>query len=372
MRIIMKRIAYIICITFLLNSMPALALDQIIRPYQSVRSAGMGNVRMTTGLYDENFFNNPARVTANPESRFTLIQLTPIETTTSTVKNASDLGKSGDSLTTAAGLAGDHLFGRTQIILPAYYLATTESRRWALAFGMIASIQASGIIRKSYNLDVGAIADVGPALTFGRQFLSDDSLSVGLTGHLTYRLATNPNYSLLDYVRGTSLSVSTIGGEGALYDFDLGTTYRFAELLEFQISAGGAIQNILGGNYDKISLQPLKLTQRPQSQPRSYGLGVSAERKSLLFLTDTILAFEMTDVLNNRNGSLFRLLHFGGETHWKSFAFRLGLNQGYLTAGFGINFHYLTIDIATYGEELGLNAGTFEDRRYTLNLGLHI
>ena len=42
------------------------ALDQIIRPYQSVRSAGMGGVRITTGLYDENFFNNPARVTANP------------------------------------------------------------------------------------------------------------------------------------------------------------------------------------------------------------------------------------------------------------------------------------------------------------------
>ena len=44
----------------------AYALDQIIRSYQSARSSAMGSVVLTTGLYDENFFGNPARVTANP------------------------------------------------------------------------------------------------------------------------------------------------------------------------------------------------------------------------------------------------------------------------------------------------------------------
>jgi hypothetical protein len=53
-------------------------------------------------------------------------------------------------------------------------------------------------------------------------------------------------------------------------------------------------------------------------------------------------------------------------------AFRLGLNQGYLSAGLGLDVHYFTLDLATYGEEMGLNAGSFQDRRYTFNFGLHI
>ena len=84
------------------------------------------------------------------------------------------------------------------------------------------------------------------------------------------------------------------------------------------------------------------------------------------------MAFEITDVLNNRNGSIFKLFHLGGETHLKLLAFRAGLNQGYWTAGLGIDLRFLTLDFASYGEELGLNAGSLEDRRYTMTIGLHI
>jgi hypothetical protein len=65
-------------------------------------------------------------------------------------------------------------------------------------------------------------------------------------------------------------------------------------------------------------------------------------------------------------------VHLGGETHWRSLAGRLGFNQGYLSAGIGLDVHYFTLDFATYGEEIGLNAGTMEDRRFILTLGAHI
>ncbi len=366
-----KWLALSLCAFTCFANTPAFALDQIIRPYWSIRSSGMGGVRMTTGIFDENFFNNPARVTANPYSKFTLIQLTG-ETTGTTISNVSKLTGSGDALARVAGITGDNSFGRVQLILPAYYLTSNEDRKWAIALGLITNIQANGLIRKSYNMNFGALVDTGPALTFGYKFLKDDALSVGATAHVMYRVSTNPNYSLLNYVQGTSLTLSSLGGQGGMYDFDLGATYTFAELLDFKIRAGGAIQNILGGKYDKFQFKMGSVTNYPISQPRSYGLGVAAERKQLVFLTDTVLAFELTDVLNNPNGSFFRLVHLGAETHWKSFAFRAGINQGYLAAGFGIDFHYLTLDIATYGEELGLNTGTFEDRRYALTFGLHI
>jgi hypothetical protein len=334
----------------------------------------MGGVRMTTGLYDENFFNNPARVTANPESKFTVLQVTPIEFSSSTPKAISDFSSNsgGDTLGTATNYAGKNLHARTQLVFPAFYLASVEERKYALAIGFIASIQADAALRQSYQTSLDGIADVGPAVTYGRKFLQDDRLSVGMTGHLTYRAGISPDYSILDYVRGSGFAIKSLGGEGAMVDFDLGSTYKLGKLDTFDFQVAGAIQNILGGGYSNISMKPLKLANGAIQQPRSYAVGVSATRADWWKLTNTVFAFEITDVGNNPNGSLFKYLHIGGETHWKSIAVRLGLNQGYLSAGLGLDVHYFTLDLATYGEELGLNAGSFEDRRYTFNFGFHI
>jgi len=64
-------IAAIIAAAVLSISMRSEAVDQITRPYQSVRSAGMGGVRITTGLYDENFFwkSSPCHRKSKVESR---------------------------------------------------------------------------------------------------------------------------------------------------------------------------------------------------------------------------------------------------------------------------------------------------------------
>ncbi len=363
-------LSWIVWMSFSCTS--AFALDQIIRPYQSVRSAGMGGVRITTGLYDENFFNNPARVTANPKSKFTLLQLTPGEVTPPTINAASSIASGKDAITTVNSVAGQNLHDRIQLILPAFYRAASDDRKWAWAFGLITSLQTDADIRMSTQASFDGIVDIGPALTIGRKLLKNNALSIGLTGHLTYRLGTNPNYGLLDYIRGVPLTLNSLGGEGAMVDFDLGSTYKLTRLGEFEISIGGAIQNLLGGQYSNLHFTPLNIGSLPPAQPRSFGLGGSATRAKWGPFSETVFALEATDFLNNSNGSLFRLLHIGGETRWKAIAFRAGLNQGYWTAGLGLDAHYFTLNLASYGEEMGLNAGVLQDRRYTLDFGLHI
>jgi hypothetical protein len=350
----------------------AWALDQIIRPYQSVRSAGMGGVRMITGLFDENFFGNPARVTANPHSRFTLLNVTPLEITPATLSAGSSVAAGTSPLTVAANSAGQNLHDRMQIIFPAYYHAAIEDRKMAFAIGMIASFQMDANLRQSYQTNFGGVADIGPAVTLGRKFLADDKLSVGLTAHFIYRVAASPTYGLIDYIRGVPLTLTNLGGDGAMIDFDLGGTYEITKWGDFNINAGVAMQNVLGGSYSNLGISFLNLSSRPPAQPRSIGVGGSLSRATWGAFTNTVAALEFTDILNNGNGSIFRTIHIGGETHWKSFAVRLGLNQGYWTAGLGVDFRFITLDLASYGEEMGLNAGTLEDRRYTLNLGLHI
>jgi hypothetical protein len=358
-------------VALLISASPAFALDQIVRPYQSVRSFGMGGTKITTGLYDDNFFGNPARVTANPVSKFTFFEFAPLDINSRALSTLSPIMAGKDPLTTIADSAGNNLHERFQLVLPAYYRAATEDRKFSLALGFLVSVQTDIDLRQSYRLNLGAIADLGPALTVGYKFLPDDVLSIGLTTHLSYRISTDPNYSLVDYISGSGPSFSNLAGDGSMVDFDLGTTYRVAEAGNFELTVAAAIQNILGGTYSNLSFRPLGFANRPMNQPRSYGIGLAASRASWGNFSSTSFALEATDVLNNRDGSLFRLIHIGAETHWRSIIVRLGLNQGYWTAGLGLDLRFFTLNLASYGEEMSLDVGEYEDRRYAANIGFH-
>src|SRR5687767_6818884 len=98
----------------------ASANDSIIRPYMSARSLSMGGVRLTTGLYDDNFFGNPARVTANPKWKVELFNFLA-ETSSSTLGTVSDLTGSGDMLEKIADTSGDNNHGRIQTSFPGFY-----------------------------------------------------------------------------------------------------------------------------------------------------------------------------------------------------------------------------------------------------------
>jgi hypothetical protein len=102
------------------------------------------------------------------------------------------------------------------------------------------------------------------------------------------------------------------------------------------------------------------------------GFGFSATQPSLWKLTDTVVALEVQDIGLGAKGSLFRHLHVGGETKWKLISLGLGVNQGYLCAGLGFDLKVLKLDLATFGEEMGLNTGTQENRVYALRFALQI
>lgn len=352
-----------------LNS--AYALDGITRPYLSVRSTGMGGVRMTTGLYDENFFNNPARVTANPESKFTLVEVAA-ETNLATATFVPSLLSSSNPLSTALGTLGVPLHARVQFVLPAYYLAPHGFRKYGLAFGITSSFQLDAIVRRNFEADVRAFEDIGLSVTYGRKLLAYDTLSVGITSHVIARGGINAALSLFDLLNGVAINLPSFVSVGSMIDFDLGATYRLFHFRRFDINVGAAVQNILGGAYNNLPVSIPQFSSSTTAQPRSFGGGVSLTREKFLIFKDSVLALEMTDIGNNGVGSIYKLTHLGGETNLGPLALRAGLNQGYWTAGIGFNLKYLTLDATSYGEELGLNAGDREDRRYAVNLGLHI
>lgn len=65
-------------------------------------------------------------------------------------------------------------------------------------------------------------------------------------------------------------------------------------------------------------------------------------------------------------------INLGAEVSLPIVDIRAGLHQGYFSGGFGFDLWLLRMDFATYVEELGVFSGQLPDRRYFLQLGLHL
>lgn len=364
-------VLFISCLN-LLWATPAYCLEHIIRPYQGIRSSAMGGVLVSTGLYDENFFGNPARVAANPSNRFTIFDPF-LETTPKTIQHGGDLTGGGDKIQNVADTAGDNLHARIQTAFPAYYHPNPDGK-YAWALGLITSSQVDLALRRSYQLDPVSLVDIGPAFSIARRFLEDRSLVIGMNAHFTYRASTKNNFNLADFIKGGSFSPSKTGNDGAHIEADLGATYDFTHWKPagFQISTALSINHLLGGRYKNAKLHFLKAGTTPREQPREMGFGASARKESLWVFSDFVGALEFQNIGNNKNGSIFRTIHTGAEVKWRRLRPRLGLYQGYPSAGLGIDLYLLDIDVATYGEEMSLNTGGKEDRRIALKLTFSI
>ena len=352
----------------------AFAYAPIIQDFHSVRAAGMGDVRYTTGEFEENFYANPARITDNPDSRFQLPQLS-FEAGSNAISTLSSLTGSGNKgLSGFKNSVGEPLSARFQMVFPGYYSRHFITDQWSFGIGMLVSAQTVAEVGQSGAIDPLVLMNVGPSFTLARRLLDEDRLSVGITGRTEFRANANSNFSIENFLSGTNVSDVVKGGNGAGFDFDLGTTFKpHWTLGGFSYQVGFAINNILDGKYTNIG-KPIKTnwSSDPIQSPRTYNFGVAGRHTNLLFFNSVLFALEVTDIGNNANGSFYRLLHAGGEATWKDLLFRLGMNQGYYTAGFGIDLGFFNLNLATYGEELGLNPGIMEDRRYAAELGFQI
>lgn len=343
----------------------------IIRPFLSARSASMGGVRYSTGLYEENFFANPARMIDNPHWRIDILNLT-VEANSGTIKNMNKVTKGGDAVENLADTAGENNHVRVQMVLPAYYSKAFWDGNWAAAVGIVANSQGDIGLRRNMSLEPTEFTDVGPVATIARKLLHD-RMAVGLTAHYMYRAATRNTFTTVDYIRGTKFNAQNAMGEGSMLDFDIGMRHDIAwEPLGFQLQAAFAIDDVAGGKFTANKPDLITGAQpAPLSQPRTYNAGLSAKKEGFLGFTEGLFALEVQDIGNNSGGSVFRTLHMGGELHVKETIYlRAGLNQGYLAAGVGFDLPLLKIDLGTYGEEMTLNAGGLEDRRYLLRLGI--
>jgi len=360
--------AFLIALMWLsLRSPFASAGDQIIRPHVSVRAQGMGGVLYTTGLYEDNWYGNPARVADNPEWRIDIFGLM-VETTSETIENLEDLFGEGDTFQQISETAGENIHARLQGRFLRFYIPNDSI---SLAVGFLQSLQSDNLLRNSFNTDLLTVYDQSFNLSAAKKFL-DNRLGIGLSTRINYRLSSDGGFTLHDLIRGESASPLQNGGDDVFVDFDLGATYTFPNRWkDFEFTTALAMNNLAGSRL-RLGAHLLGSEGTPLDQKRSLSLGVSATRSSVWKFEKLILGMEITDIGNGNNGSLFKHLHLGSEAAWRFLRFRAGIHQGYLTFGLGLALNVFTLDFASYGEELGQSVGSLQDRRLALQFAFHI
>lgn len=141
---------------------------------------------------------------------------------------------------------------------------------------------------------------------------------------------------------------------GSGFAIDVGAIYRLPFVPVFDTDIGLVVQNI--PEMDMGDAEDIK-TQI------NFGIAIS---KSLA-------SFKLTGVLDymditqqyEEDDDIGKRLHMGVELQTPFFvSLRAGVNQGYFTAGFTVDFRFMRFDFASYTEEVGAYAGQRADERY--------
>jgi hypothetical protein len=335
--------------------------------YQSARTLGMGGCSTVTGLYDDNFYGNPARIGGNPRSKWTFFQL-GFELNDHFYSISKLLQKNRLSLLVYQKYFGKVMQARLAMLAPAFYLAAHEDRKWSLATALTSQFAGIGRIRRSLAIEPLLLWDtvfhVGSAYEFSRQHL----FRVGLMSHWCFRDSVSAQEYLVDYIQTQKFLSPSPSGMGFLMSWDLGLTARVLDYFHYKVDLGMSVQNIFNTRFLVI---PSRQGSVVQEDLRQYNIGIAFIKPYFFSLKNTQIVFELNHI-GAFQDNLFKSMHFGIETTYGLFCLRTGLNQGYFAAGLGMKWEIFGFDLATTAQEIGTNVGQLEDRRYVLSAGIHI
>ena len=125
------------------------------------------------------------------------------------------------------------------------------------------------------------------------------------------------------------------------------------------------VRNVIAMDYTKTTMINKDSLVPPEKNDRTVDIGVSYDIFENSF-SHLKVAAEAKNILH-QSATINKGAHFGLEyslvpMDWFVTQYRLGTNQLYFTAGFGIQLSFLDLEFVTYGEEFGTSDRKIENR----------
>ena len=207
--------------------------------------------------------------------------------------------------------------------------------------------------------------------------------SVGVSGKFVNRGYFSKSINFMEIAADPNLIKTSDLQEGYTIDADLGMLYTpeipeqgFWKYLKYTKPTFGVVaRNILElGFGQSLKLINKTTTSAPEKMYRVIDIGSRWEYpKAWIFSGRGAMDFRD---IGHPYVNFRKSLHLGFEFDWTMYswwkgAYRVGLNQGYLTAGISALFSFFNLDLLTYSEDVGSYNEPQENRVYALKMNLN-
>lgn len=324
--------------------------------WTSARALGMGNAFTAVASDGDALFYNPAALARVSGFHWTIMDPRGGLNGTQALDVARIAGSSGALASKINNLYGKSVWvgggGKTSFIFPYFGFAGFANGDVGINMQNPAYPQMNLNYIFDYGIAMGAAVDFIPSVW-----------SVGFTARRVNRTGTNLPLgpSVLATLDENQIQQS-LKSRGTGYGLDFGTMLTIPSpvrpTLAFTIRNLGYTEF----THDEGASAP------PRAEP-DMTLGASLCVDTLLVTVTPSIDYRYIDRPDIQTG---KKLHMGIDIDLPLLSLRAGLNQGYWTAGVGLDLGMISIDAATYGVELGEYPGQLEDRRYLAQLKIEL
>ncbi|MCX7977441.1 MAG: hypothetical protein N2578_00385 [Bdellovibrionaceae bacterium] len=331
--------------------------------YYGVRALGMGNSAVAVANDETALLHNPAGLGKlrdfygtyfDPEieinnNGINMYRLAPFSAITSP----------SAVIPAAVAAQGDYYHGRTTLF------PSLVARNFGIGLLLKSTLDVRA--NSSSSVDVNHIDDIGLILGYNFRFF-DGIVKLGFAGKIINRIEVDSNINPSAGTDLVTLAAADKAKEGTGLGVDVGllVTGPWAWLPTI-----GVVARDLGGTkFDKMNdLRLAPATSNPKDLPQDADAGIALfpiHNKNLR----SVWTIEYKNLLTSANETdKAKHVHGGLEVNVADILFvRAGYNQRYWTAGFELASENFQFQLASYGEEVGDQASTLEDRRYTMKL----
>lgn len=362
---------------------------RIHHEYQSLRALGMGDAFVAVANDYSGMFYNPAGLARRDDGQMNFYidfaASKDIATFAEDIQKASDKkNKQEDAIMGVLQKAyGKNFAFRTTLpdgiwVRPGWGVAVIP-----LDLSLSMSLHQS----LGPSVNVTAIADTILAYSFAKDYywLDEGRTSAGITFKGVNRGYFNELVEPVDLVADKNAIKATDFSEGMTIDADLGLMFTpemptegFFSLFRLaKPTFGAVVRNIFdyGFKQDLNLYNKVKNTSDPEKLYRRIDLGSRWEYPDL-FIFGGRGVMDFKDILHPQF-SLKKGFHAGFEFDWRMFSwwkgqYRIGVSQGYMTAGLSALFSIFNLDLVTYSEDVGPRGSPRESRKFEMRMNIDI
>lgn len=355
----------------------------IHEPGLSTRAMGMGDA-FVAAVDDYNaIFYNPAGLARieHPMVNLELVHAGVDSKLPKFIDDIDKISKTNDVQQMTAYLEsqyGNHYSARLGL-LNAYWARP----KWAIAFIPV-DLALELRVAQSVGPQVQLVARQDTTLAYGRGWnieTGSGKLSVGATIKSVYRGYLNKSINAVELAFDSNLLKAEDATEGLTFDADLGTLYTveppkrgfFSFLNYMKPTFGLTVRNVADYGFTTNFHVIDRNSKAPDHLQRRVDVGSLFELPDW-WIWKTRFAADMRD-MGHENWTFGKGTHLGAEFLWKvkswfQGGWRVGINQGYFTAGFNGDFAAFRLDLVTYAQEVGTSNDPKAARIYMAKMSL--